>query len=161
MSTRLALVAVLLLAACGTSSHATGIRPGDVAPSWTDPLSTGGRLAFSSLRGKPVYLNFFATWCPPCNDEAPWIEDLQRRYGTRGLHVVGIDMAESAPLAQRFRAKYHLTYPVVVDGGTLEQLYNINGLPVHVFIKRDGTIYRSVVGEMSKAEIQAAVRVIL
>ena len=161
MSTRLALVAVLLLAACGASSHATGIRPGDVAPPWTDPLSTGGRFAFSSLRGSPVYLNFFATWCPPCNDEAPWIESLQRRYGMRGLHVIGVDMEESAPLAQRFRAKYHLTYPVVVDGGTLEQLYNINGLPVHVFIKRDGTIYRSVVGEMSKAEIQAAVRAIL
>ncbi len=161
MIERIAAVAVLLLAACGASSHSVGIRPGDVAPPWSEPLSTGGTLSTATLRGSPVYLNFFATWCPPCNDEAPWIESLQQRYGNRGLHVVGIDMEESAPLAQRFRAKYHLTYPVVVDSGTLERLYNINGLPVHVFIKADGTIYRSVIGEMSKAEIHAAVRAIL
>ena len=161
MKARNALCAVALLAACGASSHRVGVQIGDTAPQWSEPLSTGGTLSFASLKGKPVYLNFFATWCPPCNVEPPWIETLQRRYGGRGVHIVGIDMEEGAAAAQRFRAKYGLTYPVVVDSGTLQDLYNINGLPVHIFIKRDGTIAQTVVGEMSNAEIEAAVRAIL
>jgi thiol-disulfide isomerase/thioredoxin len=156
-----AMAALAALAACSASSSNVGIAVGNTAPAWSDPLSTGGEFTFASLRGSPVYLNFFATWCPPCNEEAPWIETLQHRYGPRGLRIVGIDMQENALLAQRFRAKYRLTYPVVVDSGTLQDLYNINGLPVHVFIARDGTIRRLVVGEMAKSEIESAVKSLL
>jgi cytochrome c biogenesis protein CcmG, thiol:disulfide interchange protein DsbE len=148
----------LALAACGGSSHPVA---GGVAPPWSDPLSTGGTMASASLRGDPVYLNFFATWCPPCNEEAPYIERLSRLYERRGLHVVGVDVEENAELAQRFRAKYHLTYPILVDTGTLENLYRVNGLPVHVFIERDGTIHQIVIGEMSKSQITTAVKAIL
>lgn len=115
----------------------------------------------STVFGSPVYLNFFATWCPPCNEEAPWIEHLSQQYANRGLRVIGVDVEESAALARSFRDKYHLTFPILVDNGTLENLYRVNGLPVHVFIERDGTIGRIVVGEMSKSEIASAVRAIL
>ncbi len=155
-----ALVALAVLAACSGGSH-VGIAPGDVAPAWTDQLAGGGSLTFASLHGKPVYLNFFATWCPPCNAETPWIEQFSKKYATRGLNVIGIDMEEKAAAADRFRAKYHLTYPVAVDAGTLENLYDINGLPVHIFIARNGTIYRNVIGEMSKAEIERDIKAIL
>ncbi len=153
----------LILCACVTAcghSH-IGTARGDVAPAWTDPLATGGSLSTASLTGKPVYLNFFATWCPPCNVETPWIESFSKQYAGRGLVVIGIDMQESARAASGFRAKYHLTYPVIVDAGTLENLYSINGLPVHVFIARNGTIYRKVIGEMSKPEIESALKAIL
>lgn len=150
---------VLTLAACNGTRNAVAV--GNPAPSWGDPLSTGGRMTSASLRGKPVYLNFFATWCPPCNAEAPWIESLSKQYAPRGLRIVGVDVEETTALAQRFRAKYDLTYPVLVDTGTLENLYRVNGLPVHVFIERDGTIHRIVVGEMSKSEILDAVKAIL
>jgi thiol-disulfide isomerase/thioredoxin len=150
-----------MLAACGATSQHVGIGTGDVAPPWSEPLSTGGTLSYASLHGSAIYLDFFATWCPPCNEEAPWIEELQQRYGSHGLRIVGIDMQENAGLAQRFRAKYRLTYPVAVDAGTLQDLYNINGLPVHVFIKRDGTIYRTVVGEMARSEIESTIKSIL
>lgn len=158
---RFALIALGVLVACGAASHRVGIQPGNVAPSWSDPLSSGGTFAYASLHGRPVYLNFFATWCPPCNVETPWIEQFSKQYAKRGLHVVGIDMSESARAAGGFAAKYHLTYPVVVDGGTLQDLYNINGLPVHVFIRRDGTIYRTVIGEMSRSEIEDSVKAIV
>jgi cytochrome c biogenesis protein CcmG, thiol:disulfide interchange protein DsbE len=138
-----------------------GAVAGDRAPSWRDPVATGGALSSASLRDVPVYLNFFASWCPPCNEEAPWIETLQQRYDSRGLHVVGVDVEENAAIARRFSDKYHLTFPVLVDPGTLANLYRVNGLPVHVFIKRDGSISRIVVGEMSRAQITSAVRAIL
>ncbi len=125
------------------------------------PLSTGGTLALSSLRGKPVYLNFFATWCPPCKDEAPFINRMQQQYAARGLHVVGIDELENASQAQAFRKQFHLVYPAVVDGGKLQGQYLINGLPVHVFIGRDGVIRKIIAGEMSHADIQKNVQSIL
>lgn len=150
---------LLALAACGSSQHA--IVNGASAPAWSDPVATGGTLSSSALQGAPVYLNFFASWCPPCNVETPWIEAFSREFAARGLRIVGVDMEENAPTALRFRAKYGITYPVLVDSGTLQTLYNINGLPVHVFIKRDGTISHIVVGEMSKREIETDIRTIV
>ncbi len=158
---RLALTCIaLLVSACSQNSKqiAQVAKP---APDWTQPLSTGGTLTLSSLRGKPVYLNFFATWCPPCKDEAPYINTLQKQYASRGLQVVGVDELESAPQAESFRKQFHLVYPAVVDNGTLQAQYLINGLPVHVFIGRDGVIRKIVAGEMAHAEILRAVRSIL
>lgn len=150
----------LLAAACShDGKHVAQVS--QTAPDWTEPLSTGGTLTLSSLRGKPVYLNFFATWCPPCKDEAPFINKMQRQYAVRGLHVVGVDELESARQAESFRKQFHLVYPAVVDGGTLQRQYLVNGLPVHVFIGRDGVIRKIVAGEMAHAEIQEAVQSIL
>ena len=152
-------VAIAAVTACGSST--ARIAAGKPAPAWSDPIATGGELHSASLRGKAVYLDFFATWCPPCNDEAPWVEALQQRYASRGLVVVGVDMLENRASALRFRAQHSLTYPVVVDSGTLEELYSINGLPVHVFITRNGIVNQLIVGEMSKSEIDSAVQAIV
>ncbi|MHB8145720.1 MAG: TlpA family protein disulfide reductase [Vulcanimicrobiaceae bacterium] len=143
------------------SSQASAASPGVQAPAWSDPLSSGGVLASASLSGKPVYLNFFASWCPPCNAEAPSINVLYERYKARGLKVVGVDVLENAGKARGFIEKYHLAYPVVIDSGLLRDAYNVNGLPVHVFIARDGTIRNIVIGEMEPAEINAAIKSIL
>ncbi|HEV3152235.1 MAG TPA: TlpA disulfide reductase family protein [Candidatus Baltobacteraceae bacterium] len=152
----------MLLSACSggaaANSHAKLGRP---APNWTEPTAGGSSLTLASLRGKPVYLNFFATWCGPCNEEAPYINDLQKTYAGRGLQIVGVDELESKAKAQEFIKKYGLVYPAVVDDGTLQSQYSVNGLPVHVFIDRSGTIKNIVVGEMNKTEIGSAIRAIL
>ena len=148
-----AFCAVLILAGCASNGSNQVAQTAKPAPDWTMPTSTGGTLTLSSLRGKAVYLNFFATWCPPCKDEAPYINSLQKQYASRGLQVVGIDELENANLAESFRQQFHLVYPAVVDSGTLQAQYLINGLPVHVFIGRDGVIRKIVAGEMPHAEI--------
>jgi thiol-disulfide isomerase/thioredoxin len=112
----------------------------------------------ASLTGKPVYLNFFATWCPPCNDEAPSVDKLAQKYKSTGLVVVGVDEAENASKAQYFRTEHHLSYPAVVDGGVLRDAYSVNGLPVHAFIGRDGKLDKLVVGQMEPADIDAALK---
>lgn len=158
------LAAGTLLAAAACSAAAkpdTHASVGHIAPNWTEATSAGQHLSMESLHGKPVYLNFFATWCPPCNEEAPDINALQKQYASRGLQVVGIDELEDAKKAAQFVRKYGLIYPAVVDDGTLQTQYSVNGLPVHVFIDKSGVIRKIVQGEMTKKAIAAQIQRIL
>ncbi len=75
--------------------------------------------------------------------------------------MVGVDVLENAHKAESFRDQHHLIYPVVVDQGTLRDQYNVNGLPVHVFIDRNGIVRKIVVGELSTADMRSNVEKIL
>ncbi len=165
MDRRIACLAIAVAcstAACGrqgadsTASPQTA-RVGSPAPNWSEASVPGPRLSLASLRGKAIYLNFFATWCPPCNEEAPSIDALARTYASRGLQVVGVDVLENGRKAAAFRSEHRLTYPVVVDQGDLRDQYQVNGLPVHVFIDRSGIVRKIVVGELSPAAMRANV----
>ncbi len=163
-----ATLASLAAAGCGrggsTASPADSSGParvGRAAPSWSEPSLPGPSLTLASLHGKAIYLNFFATWCPPCNQEAPALDALQHEYGARGLQVVGVDVLENARKASLFRNEHHLSYPVVIDAGTLRDQYNVNGLPVHVFIDRGGVIRKIVVGELSPFDMRSNVERLL
>jgi len=155
----LALAGCALLTGCAHSAKpaASGVQ----APNFTEPLASGGTLRLDALRGKPVYLNFFATWCGPCRDEAPSINALQKKYAKSGLTVVGVDILESAQKAREFQKQFALVYPIVVDNGTMRDQYAINGLPVHAFITRDGIIKSIHIGEMSSAQIEGSIHSIL
>jgi cytochrome c biogenesis protein CcmG/thiol:disulfide interchange protein DsbE len=154
-----------LLAGCAsarggsqTGSSSGGVaRVGQPAPAWSEPAVPGGTLSLASLHGKAVYLNFFASWCPPCNEEAPTLNALQKQYGGRGLQIVGVDVLENARKAEQFRSDHKLAYPAVVDDGTLRNQYDVNGLPVHVFIDRKGVVRDVVVGELSAADMRGHV----
>ncbi len=163
-----AIVCVVLLTNCarGTqdttgSAQAQRARAGAVAPSWSEVSALGPRLSSQAMRGKAVYLNFFATWCPPCNQEAPEIDALQHAYGRHGLQVVGVDVLENAAKAKSFRSEHHLSYPVVIDTGALRDAYDINAMPVHAFIDRRGILRKVVVGEMSSHDMRSNVELIL
>ena len=168
----LSCITLALLAACSGAAASNNAAAqndetsqrahvGSPAPDWTEPKAGGGTLELSSLKGKAVYLNFFATWCPPCNEEAPAINALQKKYGSKGLQVVGVDVLENPAAAQKFRTEHNLVYPALADSGTLRDEYNINGLPVHVFIDRAGIVKNVVVGELSPAEMDENVQRIL
>jgi cytochrome c biogenesis protein CcmG, thiol:disulfide interchange protein DsbE len=157
------LIAVGMAAACCVPVAAfQGASAGKPAPNFTAPLANGGNLSLSALRGKAVYLNFFATWCAPCNAEAPDINALQRQYGRRGFVTVGVDEREDADKAKSFVHKFGLSYKAIVDAnGDVLSPYGAIGLPMHVFIDRHGTIKLMRNGEMSKEEIEAAIKSIL
>jgi cytochrome c biogenesis protein CcmG/thiol:disulfide interchange protein DsbE len=164
----LAVAAACLTAACGhgnggdsNASSSDRARVGQAAPSWSEPSIPGPNLSLASLRGNAVYINFFASWCPPCNAEAPAIDSLAQTYAARGLRVVGVDVLESARKAAAFRSEHRLNYPVVIDTGALRNQYQVNGLPVHVFIDRSGVVRKIVVGELSPAAMRANVEAVL
>jgi cytochrome c biogenesis protein CcmG/thiol:disulfide interchange protein DsbE len=145
----------------GAKSAPASASVNATAPNFTEPTAAGSSLSLASLRGKAVYLNFFASWCPPCNEEASDINALQREHGAQGLQVVGVDVLENRAKAASFVSKHGLTYPAVVDDGTLRDAYDVNGLPVHVFIDRQGIVRNIIVGEMTRGEMEANVKKIL
>ncbi len=155
-----ALSAALLTA--GTLALAGVPQAGQPAPAFSLPKAAGnGNVTMASLRRKPVYLNFFANWCAPCNEEAPSIVELYKKYRGRGLVTVGVDELESSKRALEFANKYHYPFAVVVDDGKMGNDYGVLGMPVHVFIDRSGKISTYRLGEMSPAEIEAAIKKIL
>jgi cytochrome c biogenesis protein CcmG, thiol:disulfide interchange protein DsbE len=158
---RPALVVTLLAALIPTLALAMP-QAGKPAPDFTLPTIDGKTLALASLRGKPVYLNFFASWCGPCNEEAPSIGKLSDKYKAKGLNVIGVDELESVDRGRGFLQKYHLSYVAVVDGdGKMGHDYGTIGLPLHVFIDRAGNVKLLRNGEMTPAEIESAIKSIL
>lgn len=117
-----------------------GERP--PAPDFTlERLDRGGTLTLSSLRGKGVVLNFWASWCVPCKDEAPLLEEAWQRHRGRGLVVVGVDAQDFKGDARSFMERFGLTYPVVYDGkGSTLGRYGITGFPETFFVDREGRL---------------------
>jgi cytochrome c biogenesis protein CcmG/thiol:disulfide interchange protein DsbE len=112
------------------------------APAFTLPrLDANGKLSLASLRGKGVLLNFWASWCVPCKQEAKELEKVQRRYAKHGLVVVGVDEEDFSGDARKFAHHYGLTYPLVHDGpGNLRGAYGLTGYPETFFVDRRGRL---------------------
>ncbi len=134
---------------------------GDPAPPFTLPRASGGSVSLASLKGKPVYLNFFASWCAPCNEEAPAVVRLYKEYHPKGLVTLGVDYEEESAKALGFGKKYGAPYPLLLDDGKMGSDYGVLALPVHVFIDRHGKISTYRLGEMDPGEIEDAIKKIL
>ncbi|HKV45711.1 MAG TPA: TlpA disulfide reductase family protein [bacterium] len=120
---------------------------GRPAPDFSVPLLSGGTLSLHNLRGKPVLLNFWASWCEPCRAEMPLLVRLHRTFGPRGVEFVGIDTEDKPAEARRFLAQYHVDYTIAwVADERLMDAYAIPGLPTTVFIAPSGIVQGKVVG---------------
>jgi len=140
-------------------------RQGFMAPDFTLDLLGGGQVKLSDLRGKPVMVNLWASWCPPCRAEMPAIEKVYRDYKDLGLVVLGVNTTnqDSEADAAAFVHEYGLTFPIPLDrDGSVSVRYALRGLPTTFFIDRKGII-RSVVvgGPMSEAVIRSNVEDLL
>ena len=101
----------------------------------------GARMALASLRGRPVVIDFWATWCGPCQLEAPILSRVAERYRDRGLVVLGVNTSDKPGLAAPFAAKKSLRYPIVFDdGGHASDAYAVQSLPTLVIVGKDGTV---------------------
>ncbi len=126
-----------------SAPRTVGIQVGQIAPNWTLPLLDGkGSVQLSSLRGHPVWVNFFASWCPPCNAEAPGLAKFAAQ--NPGLKVVGVDLTASekdTAAVTAFVSKYHIQFPVVLDmQNAVANRYQVQFIPTSFFIDRQGVI---------------------
>lgn len=123
----------------------TAVAPlvGRIAPDFTLAATDGRTFTLSSLRGKPVVINFWATWCPPCRKEMPELEQLWQRYGSgEELVLLGLDQAEDVATIEQFRREVaNVTFPILLDRKTdVAREYGVKALPTTFFIDRDGRI---------------------
>ena len=135
-------------------------QAGKPAPDFSLRSPSGKPVSLSALKGKTVYVNFFASWCGPCSDEASSIGKLRAQYANRGLQVVGIDELDAAGKGAEFQKKHGNPYSYVAldDSGVVGKSYNAIAMPVHVFIDRRGVIRTYRLGEMNPAEIESAIK---
>jgi cytochrome c biogenesis protein CcmG/thiol:disulfide interchange protein DsbE len=112
------------------------------APHFTLPRLDGkGAFALADFRGKGVVINFAASWCDPCKQEAPALERAWQRYRSRGLVVLGVDGNDFTSDARKFARRYGLTYPFVRDpDGAILRRYGLDGFPETFFVDRRGRL---------------------
>jgi cytochrome c biogenesis protein CcmG, thiol:disulfide interchange protein DsbE len=126
------------------------------APDFSLPRLDGkGPLRLHPLRGKAVVLNFWASWCTPCKQEAPLLVAAAKRYRSTGLVVVGVDAQDFRSDARRFAQRYGITYSIVHDDGTSTlSHYDVTGFPETWFVDRSGRLVgEHVKGPLSREQL--------
>jgi thiol-disulfide isomerase/thioredoxin len=142
MSARLFLTLVLCFPLW---AHATPVVVGQLAPAIELPLlsvqAQSSSTSLAALRGKVVYLDFWASWCGPCRTSFPLLEQLRQQLGSQGFEVLAVNVDEFEADALQFLTEIPVSYLVVRDGaGTTPQTYGILGMPTAYLIDRDGVV---------------------
>jgi|SRR5687767_14506114 len=164
MLTRLGAAALGVVVAAA-ALDAQPVRAGSAAPEIDLPVLTGGRVKLSKLRGQPVVVSFWATWCPPCRTEFPELVRLHETHGPAGLRVLGVnarDQERNTKNVKEFLDEFGATFPVALDQrGSARRTYRILGHPTTVFIDSAGTIKQIHMGPISAEELDRGVAAIL
>ena len=154
----LCLLGLALVAGCRPPASAP--PPGELgaAPDFSLTALDGTTVTLSSLRGRVVLLDFWASWCPPCRAGLPHIEAIHRDYAARGLAVYGINNEDPA-LARAFVQANRFTFPTLSDpDSAVMGAYGVEGLPTTVLIDREGVVRYRFVGLTPEAQMRDALR---
>jgi thiol-disulfide isomerase/thioredoxin len=132
------------------------------APGFVRKDLNGKSIDLRSFRGKVVLLDFWATWCAPCQIEMPFFDAWQREYGPQGLQVIGISMDDDSGPVRRLVAKMKLNYPVAMGDARLgEQYGGVLGLPLTYLIDRNGVVRAQFKGETEVKTIEKQLKLML
>ena len=148
-----------------SAAHAQPVMPGRRAPEINLPTLAGERVKLSTLRGQPVIVSFWGTWCAPCRVEFPELVDVYVKHVERGLHVIAVngrDQERSTKDVQKFVNAFAVGFPVALDRrGSVRRAYQIIGQPTTVFIDSNGIVQRFHTGLINRAELDSGIALIL
>jgi cytochrome c biogenesis protein CcmG/thiol:disulfide interchange protein DsbE len=154
------MVALLALMIWGIGKRAAGTT-GNVpvtsrpAPAFTLPLLDGASFDLAAAHGKPVVVNFWASWCIPCEEEAAVLEHVSRAYKDRVVFV-GVNVQDTEPLARDFLRRFGVTYPNGRDAtGAIAVDYGMSGVPETYFVDREGRLARKWQGPLDEPRLRA------
>ena len=150
-----------------------GLRLGDLAPDFSG-ITIGGQtvqladldgnpIHLADFKGGPVWINFWATWCPPCQAETPILREMQEKYGDDGLNIVAISVQETTPDDVRaYVERYGLEYTVGFDAtSAVFNTYHAYGLPTQLFLDKDGVIRDVVLGPITREQAETTIQGLL
>jgi thiol-disulfide isomerase/thioredoxin len=158
-----AVVAAVLLTSGGGKTAVRSGHPAQMAAPFELPNldETKGTVSLASFRGKPVLLNFWATWCTPCVQEMPMLEAAHRRTGSKVVFL-GVDRQDFRPDAQAFVRRANVTYPSAYDrDGTLDEAYRLRGMPTSVFIDAAGRVVDQVTGPLTASQLDDGLKALM
>jgi thiol-disulfide isomerase/thioredoxin len=150
----------LVLAAALEASSATALDKGAAAPAFDLP-GKDGAVQLAKYQGKLVYVDFWASWCGPCRQSFPWMNEMQAKYGAKGLQVVGVNLDAKTDDARRFLAETPARFTVAFDpAGATPRAYGIKGMPSSVLIGPDGKVLYEHAGfkEADRAELEQVIK---
>lgn len=125
-------------------------------------FDTGETITLSGLRGQPVILDFFASWCPSCRAEAPFLREFWQTYQDTDLILLGVALNDSLEGLRDFKEEFMLTYPMGLDEtGEIAAMYRVGSIPTFVMIDREGRIANVIVGAMSGEGMAAEAEALL
>lgn len=151
-------VGLLGLAACGGQTEEPAPVVGRPAPDFSLTGLDGEPVALASLRGKPVVLNFFATWCLPCRQELPAFQAMAERHADKGLTVLLVDLQEDPADVAAFLESLDVGLSAVVDDtGRVTKAYRVRGLPSTFFLDRQGVIRAVQLGALDERALEGGV----
>jgi peroxiredoxin len=132
------LPALLLCTAFATAAHGSAPAP---APDFALPALDGGNLKLSDLRGQVVMINFWATWCGPCRQEMPLLQQLQAKYEPLGFTLLGVNVEPDRGAAQAWLKDVSVSFPILFDQkNAVAAEFGVQGMPSSVFIDREGKV---------------------
>jgi peroxiredoxin len=148
------LAAVLASASCSASAGLEQVpAPGRPAPDFELQSLDGQTISLRDLRGRPVLLNFWATWCGPCRIEMPLLQEVSEdpEWSEEGLVMLAVNLGETPSLVREFVGKNNLTFTILLDtSGKVGTLYNVAAIPMTYFIDEDGIIRETKIGAFVK-----------
>jgi len=150
---------LLIVLMCLTLSHGA-LAADTVAPSFSLSTETG-TVKLADLKGKVVYLDFWASWCPPCRKSFPWMNEMAQRYGQQDLVIVAVNVDKTRELAAKFLHEVPADFTVAYDPeGKVADSYQVQGMPSSFIIDRSGHIQASHIGfrEEDTAALEGALQ---
>ena len=157
-------VAAALVALPLVARDVRAVDVGDKAPAFALPTAQGETVSLEKLRGRVVYVDFWASWCGPCRRSFPWMNEMQQRYSDRGVTIVAINVDKRREDADRFLRQYPASFAVVYDAaGATPAAYDVKAMPSSYVVDRDGRIaaiehgYRDDRGAELDAKIRSMV----
>lgn len=138
------------------------LQVGDEAPDFALVDMNGKKHQLSDYKGQGVFLNFWGTWCKPCEREFPLMDKQYQVYKDQGLEILAVNIGESNFAVQKFIDRKGLSFPVLIDNNkSVMETYNINPLPTTLLINPEGKIEKVITGEMSEEMIKKYMKQIM
>jgi len=145
---------ILILNAGDVPIFSSPIGRGEIAPDFTLLSLDGQPFSLEAMRGKPILINFWATWCDPCQEEMPLLESTGAKHDA-GLVLIGINQGDKEADVKEFVEKEKITFSILLDEKTkVGDLYGVSGYPTSIFIDKNGIIQAIYLGELTPAQLE-------